>query len=65
MKDKCVEGLENFGEGYSKNIADHVLFMLRGINQKWKQSICYYFVRFGIKSIHLKKYFKDSYFDYP
>lgn len=60
MQYKCIDGLENLGDGCSNNIADHALvFMLQGINQKWKQPVSYYFVRSGVKTIKLKSILKD------
>lgn len=57
---RCVEGLENVCKGFSKNVADHgLVFMLRGINQKWKQPVSFYFVRSSVKTIQLKGILKE------
>ena len=52
---KSFNGLENLGEGSTKNVAGHALvFMLRGINSTWKQPIAFYFVKSGTKTYQLK-----------
>ncbi|KAI4454131.1 thap domain-containing protein 9 [Holotrichia oblita] len=59
----CVRtnGLEDVGKGLTKYIADHaIVFMLRGINQKWKQPICFYFVKSPIKTPDLKRIIKNT-----
>lgn len=50
-KQKQLNGLENVGEGAMQKVADHVLvFMLHGINQRWKQPIAFYFSHSTIKT---------------
>lgn len=60
LKSFSIEGLQNLGGANSKNIADHALvFMLRGINAKWKQPLAYYFVKSSIKTFELKSLLKQ------
>nr|CAI5856389.1 unnamed protein product [Callosobruchus analis] len=59
--DDCIEGLVDFG-GSERSIgfADHALvFMLKGIYKKWKQSICYTFCVNATPMVHLVKLIKD------
>lgn len=56
-KEDMVYGFENFGENekYLK-ICDHVLvFLIRGINKKWKQPVAYYFCQSTTKTPQLVK----------
>lgn len=56
-KEDTIYGFENFGgnEKHSR-LCDHVLvFMLRGINRKWKQPIAYYFCQSTTKTPLLLK----------
>ncbi|KAI4455465.1 hypothetical protein MML48_9g00002322 [Holotrichia oblita] len=55
-----VEGFEQIGEEHTMRIADHVqVFMLRGINRKWKQPIVYQFVHGGVKYINIVRTIKE------
>jgi len=52
----CVFGLEDYGHFRQPSFADHVLtFMIRGVKRKFKQPICFYFVKGTIKTLELKK----------
>lgn len=52
----CIFGLEDFGNSRRQpSFADHVLtFMIRGIRKKYKQPICFYFVKGTTKTQELK-----------
>lgn len=55
-----ILGLQDLGEGLTKYVADHALvFMIRGINNTWKQPVCFYFVRSSTKTDYLKVIIKD------
>jgi hypothetical protein len=47
QKFDCIEGFEDLGrQRWTCNIANHALvFMVRGLRRKWKQSVAYYFSR--------------------
>lgn len=52
----CVFGLEDYGHLRQPSFADHVLtFMIQGLKKKFKQPICFYFVKGTIKTLELKK----------
>lgn len=57
----CVFGLEDFGNYRRKPIfADHVLtFMIRGTHKKYKQPICFYFIKGTTKSQELVRCIKE------
>lgn len=44
-KNDCIEGVENFGDGETSHlVANHAcVFMVRGLMQKWKQPVGYFF----------------------
>lgn len=51
----CMEGLTDFGEKRTSNIADHAnVFMLKGVHRQWKQAIAFTFSSGPIKSANLK-----------
>jgi len=52
----CVFGLEDYGHLRQPSFADHVLtFMIQGLKKKFKQPICFYFVKSTVKTLELKK----------
>lgn len=54
----CVFGLEDYGHCRQPSFADHFLtFMIQGIRKKFKQPICFYFVKGTIKTLELEGYF--------
>ncbi|KAF2900368.1 hypothetical protein ILUMI_05816, partial [Ignelater luminosus] len=55
-----IHGLEEFPEGKTKHICDKALvFMLRGINQRWKQPIAVYLVKSATKTLKLAKLIEE------
>lgn len=53
-KDDFIFGFENFGNTKNCRFSDHVLvFLLRGINRKWKQPVAYYFCQSTTKTSQL------------
>ncbi len=55
LRTKSIDGLVNTGHSCIFDIADHALvFMLRGINQSWKQPVAFYFVKGATKTFDLK-----------
>lgn len=60
-KDDFIYGFENFGNDQQTcRFSDHVLvFLLRGINKKWKQAIAYYFCQSTTKTPHLVNCIKE------
>jgi hypothetical protein len=56
---KEFEGFEDLGDTSTSTIADHAhVFMLRGINGKWKQPIAYTFSKSSTKTIDLVRILK-------
>lgn len=50
-----IEGFDDAGEK-TNEFAHHVMvFMARGIRRKWKQPICFYFTKTGVKTPEIKK----------
>ncbi|KAF0751079.1 Uncharacterized protein FWK35_00013064 [Aphis craccivora] len=60
-KDYFIYGFENFGNDQQIcRFSDHVLvFLLRGINRKWKQAVAYYFCQSTTKTLQLVNYIKE------
>ena len=60
LRTKSIDGLVNTGHSCIFDIADHALvFMLRGINQSWKQPVAFYFVKGATKTFDLKNIVKS------
>jgi hypothetical protein len=61
QKSDCIEGFEDFGSlGRTFKIANHALvFMVRGLRQKWKQPVAYYFSRGGTKAEMIAQFLKE------
>lgn len=60
-KDDFIYGFENFGNDQQTcRFSDHVLvFLLRGINRKWKQAVAYYFCQSTTKNPQLVNCIKE------
>jgi len=56
----CIEGCEDYGTERICIVANHaLLFMVRGLLQKWKQPVAYYFIRGSTKAGLLMKFLKE------
>ena len=57
----CIEGYKDLGsQGRTCNIANHALiFMVRGLYQKWKQPLAYNLSRGNTKAEMLKQFLKE------
>jgi len=57
----CIEGSEDLGsQGRTCNIANHaLLFMVRGLHRKCKQSVAYYLSRGCTKAERLVQFLKE------
>jgi hypothetical protein len=52
-----IEGFEDYGTERTSRIANHaLLFMIRGVNQKWKQPVSYNFSHGSTKANLLVRY---------
>ena len=61
QKFDCIEGFEDLGsQGRTCNIANHALiFMVRGLHRKWKQSVAYYLSRGSSEAEMLVQFLKE------
>jgi hypothetical protein len=56
----CIEGFEVYGTERTFNIANHALvFIVRGLHQKWKQPLAYYFSCGSTKSHLLVRFLNE------
>ncbi|VEN38885.1 unnamed protein product, partial [Callosobruchus maculatus] len=60
-KDDCIDGIVDFGGNErTATFADHALvFMLKGVNKKWKQPICFTFCENATPTTHLVRLIKN------
>ena len=61
QKTGCIDGYEDLGRhGRTSNIANHALvFMLRGLRKRWKQSVAYYLTCGSTKGDMLVDFLKE------
>jgi len=61
QKFNCIEGFENLGgKGRTCKFANHaLLFIVRGLHQKWKQPLAYYLSRGSTKAEMLVQFLKE------